>query len=148
NEVYQDALGARVIPDPTTAGDFCRRFTEADVETLLKAIDQVRMKVWRQQPAEFFAEAIIEVLGTGNVLVWQGDAKAGLPWMEEAVRMWRDLGDSREAGLAIEAFGWAQFTGGDDLAARATFEECLRIQREADDPVLVNRAMVDRKSGV
>ena len=27
---YLDALGARAIPDPTTAGDFCRRFGELD----------------------------------------------------------------------------------------------------------------------
>ena len=26
DEVYLDALGAQRIPDPTTAGDFCRRF--------------------------------------------------------------------------------------------------------------------------
>ena len=42
DEVYLDALGAKVIPDPTTAGDFCRRFSAGDVETLLAAIDQVR----------------------------------------------------------------------------------------------------------
>src|SRR5213593_3309313 len=35
DEVYLNALAAKMIPDPTTAGDFCRRFTEADVETLL-----------------------------------------------------------------------------------------------------------------
>jgi hypothetical protein len=35
DEVYLDALGAQRIPDPTTAGDFCRRFTEADVEQLM-----------------------------------------------------------------------------------------------------------------
>ena len=27
DEVYLEALGAQRIPDPTTAGDFCRRFT-------------------------------------------------------------------------------------------------------------------------
>jgi len=64
DEVYLDALGARVIPDPTTAGDFGRRFTAADVEGLLAAIDRVRVKVWRQQPAAFFAEAIVEADGT------------------------------------------------------------------------------------
>src|SRR5436309_12721025 len=64
DEVYLDALGATVIPDPTTAGDFCRRFTEADVETLLAAIDRARVRVWRQQPAEFVAEAIREAAGT------------------------------------------------------------------------------------
>ena len=26
DEVYLNALGAQRIPDPTTAGDFCRRF--------------------------------------------------------------------------------------------------------------------------
>ena len=29
DEVYLDALGAQRIPDPTTAGDFCRRLTVA-----------------------------------------------------------------------------------------------------------------------
>ena len=33
DEVYLDALGAQRIPDPTTAGDFCRRFEAVDVET-------------------------------------------------------------------------------------------------------------------
>src|ERR1017187_3285952 len=31
DEVLLDALGAKRIPDPTTAGDFCRRFDEAAV---------------------------------------------------------------------------------------------------------------------
>jgi hypothetical protein len=76
DEVYLDALGAKVIPDPTTAGDFCRRFTAVDVEALLAAIDQVRMKVWRQQPAEFFAEAIIEADGT--LAETTGECKEGM----------------------------------------------------------------------
>jgi len=57
-------LGAQRIPDPTTAGDFCRRFAEFDVEILMNIINDVRLKVWRQQPAEFFEEAIIEADGT------------------------------------------------------------------------------------
>ena len=39
DEVYLDALGAERIPDPTTAGDFCRRFTAADVEALQDIFD-------------------------------------------------------------------------------------------------------------
>jgi hypothetical protein len=35
DEVYLDALGAERIPDPTTEGDFCRRFSVADVQTLM-----------------------------------------------------------------------------------------------------------------
>jgi hypothetical protein len=76
DEVYLDALGAQVIPDPTTAGDFCRRFTEADVDLLLAAIDRVRMKVWRQQPERFFAEAILEADGT--LAETTGECKEGM----------------------------------------------------------------------
>src|SRR4051812_19813432 len=62
--VFLDALGADRIPDPTTAGDFCRRFSPEDVETLQDVFDQIRLKVWRQQPPDFFAEALLDVDGT------------------------------------------------------------------------------------
>ena len=64
DEVYLNALGAERIPDPTTAGDFCRRFAEPDVLTLMDAINQTRLRVWAQQPAAFFDKAIIDVDGT------------------------------------------------------------------------------------
>jgi hypothetical protein len=77
DEAYLDALGARVIPDPTTARDFCGRFREApQVEALLAAIDEARVRVWRQQPAEFFAEAIIEADGT--LAGTTGECKEGM----------------------------------------------------------------------
>jgi hypothetical protein len=60
DEVYLDALGAKRIPDPTTAGDFCRRFYEPDVITLMDVINRVRLRVWGQQPSEFFDEAIVD----------------------------------------------------------------------------------------
>ena len=62
--VYLDALGAERVPDPTTEGDFCRRFSENDVVTLMDAINQTRVRVWSQQPASFFSEAVIDVDGT------------------------------------------------------------------------------------
>ena len=64
DEVYLDALGATRIPDPTTAGDFCRRFTEADVIRLMDTFNEVRLRVWKQQPADFFEEAFIDADGT------------------------------------------------------------------------------------
>src|SRR3954449_10488081 len=64
DEVYLDALGARRIPDPTTEGDFCRRFTEADVLTLMETLNGVRRRVWAQQPPEFFDRAILDADGT------------------------------------------------------------------------------------
>jgi len=62
--VFLDALGADRIPDPTTAGDFCRRFSSDDVETLQDVFDQTRLKVWHEQPSDFFDEAVLDVDGT------------------------------------------------------------------------------------
>ena len=64
NEVYLDALGAQRIPDPTTAGDFCRRFGVAEIEALQTAINETRVRVWRAQPTTFFDEAVIDADGT------------------------------------------------------------------------------------
>ena len=64
DEVYLDALGAQRIPDPTTAGDFCRRFDESTIEALQTAINETRLRVWRTQPAAFFEEAIVDADGT------------------------------------------------------------------------------------
>jgi hypothetical protein len=44
---YMNALGAGLIPDPTTAGDFCRRFAEEDVVALMEAINAVRARLWQ-----------------------------------------------------------------------------------------------------
>jgi hypothetical protein len=64
DEVYLDALGARRIPDPTTEGDFCRRFGLGDVLDLMDAINRARLRVWSRQPAAFFDRATIDVDGT------------------------------------------------------------------------------------
>ena len=64
DEVFLNALGAQRIPDPTTEGDFCRRFTEVDVQTLMDAINETRLRVWAQQPEEFFEEAFLDADGT------------------------------------------------------------------------------------
>jgi hypothetical protein len=64
DEVYLDALGAERIPDPTTGGDFCRRFAEADVLALMDALNESRLRVWAQQPDAFLDEAILDADGT------------------------------------------------------------------------------------
>jgi hypothetical protein len=76
DEVDLNALGAVRIPDPTTAGDFCRRFQESDVLTLMETINKARLRVWSQQPADFFREAIIDVDGT--VVGTDAECKQGI----------------------------------------------------------------------
>jgi hypothetical protein len=76
DEVFLDALGARRIPDPTTAGDFFRRFQEEDVRDLQTAFDQVRRRVWAAQPKSFFGQATIAMDGT--LVGTTGSCKQGM----------------------------------------------------------------------
>jgi hypothetical protein len=76
DEVYLDALGARRIPDPTTAGDFCRRFAEADVVTLMDTLNETRLRVRAQQPPDFFTQAILDVDGT--LVATDAECKQGI----------------------------------------------------------------------
>ena len=80
--------------------------------------------------------------GVGHMLSLQGDAVNSRPCIEEALSIWRELGDTYEIALALESIGWTQFMNSDDEAACATFEECLRLQRARGDLNLINRAMV------
>ena len=57
--VFLDGLGTESLPDPTTAGDFCRRFDPGAVLALQEAINRARLKVWRSQPGSFFQEPAI-----------------------------------------------------------------------------------------
>lgn len=77
DEAFLDALGTETIPDPTTAGDFCRRFrSEDDLRALMDAIDEARLNVWRQQPDEFFERAIIDM--DGSLVITNGECKQGM----------------------------------------------------------------------
>jgi len=73
---YMDMLGARRIPDPTTAGDFCRRFKSSrHLDSLQNAINEARLRVWKSQPPEFFEHAQIDA--DGSFVSTSGDCKEG-----------------------------------------------------------------------
>jgi hypothetical protein len=77
DEVFLDALGTESIPDPTTAGDFCRRFTTVEhIESLAAAIHAARCNVWKRQPPEFFEEAVIDM--DSIIVATQGECKQGM----------------------------------------------------------------------
>ena len=76
DENYLNALGAQRIPDPTTAGDFCRRFDRAAIHRLMDVFNQTRKKVWQQQGDEFFDEAVIDADGT--LVETTGECKQGI----------------------------------------------------------------------
>ena len=76
DEVFLDALGARRIPDPTTAGDFCRRFDATSIQILQDVIDDTRIQIWAEQPAAFFEQAIIDM--DGSLVGTTGQCKQGM----------------------------------------------------------------------
>jgi hypothetical protein len=76
DENFLNALGARSIPDPTTAGDFCRRFSRENIETLLDAINETRLRVWAEQDDSFFEHAILDADGT--LIETTGECKQGM----------------------------------------------------------------------
>ena len=76
DEGYLDVLDAQRIPDPTTAGDFCRRFGAGHINALMDAANEVRLRVWKRQPQKFFEEAFID--GDGTMVPTSGQCKEGI----------------------------------------------------------------------
>ncbi len=76
DEAWLNALGAEIIPDPTTAGDFLRRFKEEDICKFMEVKNTVRGNIWHQQPETFRREAVINVDGT--ISATYGECKQGM----------------------------------------------------------------------
>lgn len=76
DENFLNALEAQRIPDPTTAGDFTRRFEEGDILQLQECFNRARLAVWKVQPEGFLKEAFIDVDGT--IAGSDGECKQGI----------------------------------------------------------------------
>ena len=77
DDAFLNALGVRRIPDPTTAGDFCRRFaTSEQIMELQRVINEARLKIWKEQPAEFLEVARLDA--DGVMVNTSGECKEGM----------------------------------------------------------------------
>ena len=125
---FLDALGARRIPDPTTAGDFCRRFRATDVETLFHIFDAVRQRVWAEQPPEFFARATIDLDGT--LAATTGQCKHGMDIAYDGTWGYHplvvSLANTREVLRVINRPGNRPSHEGAARAATQAVVRCLR----------------------
>ena len=75
--VFLDGLGTQSLPDPTTAGDFGRRFDEPSIIALQEAINRARLKVWSQQPASFFSQTA-RIDADASIVGTDGQCKQGM----------------------------------------------------------------------
>jgi len=65
NEIYMDAIGAKRIPDPTTAGDFLRRFEYDDIVALMNAVNCANQVIWSvDSDMNSEKDAVLDVDGT------------------------------------------------------------------------------------
>jgi hypothetical protein len=74
---FLNALGARTIPDPTTAGDFCRRFDAEQIHVLMDIVNDVRVSVWQKQSPAFF-EQTARIDADGSLVETGGECKQGM----------------------------------------------------------------------
>jgi hypothetical protein len=81
---FLDMLGARAIPDPTTAGDFCRRFDADAIWRLMTVFNEARLQVWKSSSRRFISEtARIDVDGT--LVPTTGECKEGMDLSHKGV---------------------------------------------------------------
>ena len=90
DEVFLDALGVEAIPDPTTAGDFCRRFSADDIDGLSNAINSTRVEMWRRQPASF-TEGPARIDADGTLVPSHGECKEGMAMAYKGVWSYHPL---------------------------------------------------------
>jgi len=72
---YLEALGARSIPDPTTAGDFLRRFSESQLWSLMHTINAARVNVWQRAG---IAKGTARIDADGTIVPTLGECKEGM----------------------------------------------------------------------
>ncbi len=77
DRVMLDALGTASLPDPTTAGDFCRRFDGPSIDGLMEGINETRLKVWARQAESFRAETA-RIDADGTIIPTAGECKEGM----------------------------------------------------------------------
>ncbi len=122
---YMNALGADLIPDPTTAGDFCRRFDPEDVLTLMEAINSVRPRLWAGRGRDLLGPvAYLDVDGT--LAATTGAKKAGMDISYKGIWGYHplilSLANSREVLFLVNRPGNVPATPG------------RRVDREGDQP--------------
>ncbi|MFN8474704.1 MAG: tetratricopeptide repeat protein [Anaerolineae bacterium] len=127
---YQERDGGRRAEDGLRMASALWRFwyfrgywTEARsrLESLLaRAQDQTVLRAWG-------------LLAAGSFAAEQGDYVAAQTLQEEALAIYRELGDTRGLGRALHRLGSIYYAQGDYRAADAKFRSCLVLFRDQKD---------------
>jgi hypothetical protein len=77
DRVFLDMLGAEAIPDPTTAGDFCRRFDGDSIWRLMRIVNETRLTVWNRSGRDL-AKETARIDADGSLVPTLGECKQGM----------------------------------------------------------------------
>jgi hypothetical protein len=141
DEAYLNLLGATRIPDPTTAGDFCRRFQPGDLQALQAAFDVARRQVWARQPAEFFAEARIDA--DGKTVATDAECKDGIDIAYNGVWGYHPLVISLANTKEVLRLQNRPGNRPSHEGAAALLDECIALCRDAGFRQIVLRGDTD-----
>lgn len=141
DEAYLNLLGAERIPDPTTAGDFCRRFRPHHLQALQQSYDVARLKAWREQPPEFFACARIEADGT--LVETDAECKEGIDYSYKGVWGYHPLVLTLANTGEVLRLKNRSGNRPSHEGAPALFDECIALCREAGFQKILLRGDTD-----
>ena len=74
--VFLDGLGVDSLPDPTTAGDFCRRFDATTTMALQEAINRARLRAWETAGRSFLGQTA-RIDADASIVASGGECKDG-----------------------------------------------------------------------
>jgi hypothetical protein len=75
--VFLDGLGVDSLPDPTTAGDFCRRFDAETTMALAEAINRARLAAWAAAGRSLLGQTA-RIDADASIVATAGETKAGM----------------------------------------------------------------------
>ena len=83
------------------------------------------------------------LVASGALVARHGDLAGGRAQLEEAIALWRELGDEDERASALDLLGWVLiYNPGDNAGALAAFEQCRELRRQLGDSTGETRALV------
>jgi hypothetical protein len=75
--VFLDAVGVDSLPDPTTAGDFCRRFDAESTMALQYALNRARLRAWAAAGPDVLGQ-VARIDADASIVATTGESKAGM----------------------------------------------------------------------
>jgi hypothetical protein len=135
SEAFKNLVGACRVPDPTTAGDFLRRFSSYDLGVLDHVLDETRSRIWRALPRSRRRRITVDLDSTIKPVF--GECKQGAEFSYKGTWSYHPLlistAETNECLRLINRPGNASSAGGVEEALDA----CLGRLTEHFDRVLV-----------